>query len=63
MQALLWTGIHTFSAPDTLWGAGNFLQGEAHWTGFFAGHTGNAQLLFPMDLHKAESIEPAINGP
>lgn len=63
MKALLRTGIHTFSAPDTLRGAGDFLQREVHWTGFFTGHTGDAQFLFPLDLHKAEPVEPAIDCP
>jgi hypothetical protein len=62
MQALLWTGIHTFSAPDTLRRAGDFLQREVHWTGFFTGHTGDTQFLFPLDLHKAEPVEPAVDG-
>ena len=63
MQALLRAGIHAFSAPYALWGLGNFLQREVHWTGFFAGHTRDTQVLFPLDLHKAEPVEPAINSP
>ena len=63
MKALLRTGIHTFSAPDTLRGAGDFSQRESHWTGFFTGHTGDTQFLFPLDLHKAEPVKPAIDCP
>lgn len=63
MKALLRAGVHAFSAPDTLRGAGDFLQREAHWTGFFTGHTGDTQFLFPLDLHKAEPVKPAIDCP
>ena len=39
------------------------MQREAHWTGFFTGHTGDTQFLFPLDLHKAEPVKPAIDCP
>lgn len=42
---------------------GNLLQGEGNRTGHFAGMAGNAPLLVPVDLYKAEPVEPAINYP
>ena len=63
VQAFFRTGVHAFSAADTLWRAGNLVERKSHRTGLFAGHAGNAELLFPMNLHQAESVEPAVNCP
>lgn len=61
MQAFLRAGIHTFATPDTLRGVRNFLQRKGRRTGRFAGVTGNAQFLVPVNLHKAKAVKPTVN--
>lgn len=63
MQAFLRAGVHTFPAPDALRGTGDLLQRQGHRAGSFAGMAGNAQSLIPLNLYKAEPVEPAIDCP
>ena len=63
MQAFLRAGVHTFPTPDALRGAGDFSEREGSRAGLFAGMAGDTLPLIPLDLHKAKSIEPAINRP
>lgn len=62
VKTLLRTGVHAFSAADTLRGAGDFLQGESSWTCSFAGHAGDTLLFCPVDLYQAEPVEQAIDS-
>lgn len=39
------------------------MDGEGHGAGFFTCPAGYAAVLFPMNLHQAEAVEPAIDCP
>ena len=56
------TGIHTFSAADAFRRAGDLANRQTYGTGFLAYIAGNTLFFFPMDLHKAEPIEPAVDS-
>lgn len=62
MEAFFRTGIHTFSAADTFRRAGDLADGQTYGAGLLADITGNAPFFFPVDLHKAEPIEPAVDS-
>lgn len=62
MQTFRRTRPYASAAPYTLRGAGNFPRGKPHRAGLFAGGAGDAALLFPVYLHKAETVEPAVDG-
>lgn len=61
MQALFRAGVNTFTASYALRGTGDFTDLERYRAGFFTGSTGNTLFLFPVDLHKAEPVEPAVD--
>lgn len=56
-------GGNAFPTADTFRGAGNLPHGKRHGTRLFTGVAGGAALLFPVDLHQAEPIEPAVDRP
>ena len=61
MQAVLRACAHAFAASDALGGAGNFPGGKGYRACAFTGSAGDAPFLLPVNLHKAEPVEPAIN--
>ena len=63
MQTFCRAGFNTFATADAFRGTGYFLERKRHRTGVLTGSTGNAGVLFPMNLHKAEAVEPAIDCP
>ncbi len=63
MQAACGAGPRALAAADAFRRAGDLIGGKFHRTGFLAGHAGNALILLPMDLHQAETVEPAVDGP
>ena len=50
------------SAANTFRGAGNFVNRKVERTCFPAGIAGGAVFSVPADLHKTETVEPAVNG-
>ena len=63
VKALLGAGVDTFPAPDALRRPGDLLEGKGHRAGPLTGHAGHALCLFPVDLHQAEPVEPAVDCP
>ena len=62
MQTFHGTRSYAAAASDALRGTGDLTDGQIHRTGFLAGAAGDARFLFPVDLHPAEAVEPAVDG-
>ena len=61
-QTVSGTGFYAFTAAYAFRGTGYFAGGEGHRTCLFTGSAGGTLMLFPMNLHQAEAVEPAVDS-